>query len=420
MPRMYLARNLTLFLLLVLFCAQLTLLVFVTTGYHDFATFITAHKLIGEGLNPYQDNFFRNGYVLIFPLWVYSKILGSVFGPSLWNLLNLLGLVVPLTSLTPKKSWGVRFLILVTLLFTSPARSMFANVQHTGIVIGLLSYIFMASGKTNRSLKSDFVAAAMLLVAFELKPQTVIPLMFLLLFSRKQYRCVGIWVAMSLVIHLGLSIFYKLPLDFLWLKSLAGVSQNSVAIDAGDNSIWGVFSHLFGFATIWSIIAYLTYFMGALLLSNSKKLGLGQSNEFALVFLAPLFLSYVHPYDFIIVALFVICALFQHDWPRPISACLILLLVPTVANIRAFIFFTLSAFAIFLIFVLGRKILQDGELVRISLGFSTLAILGYTFSYFAVGLEQIRISLLYSLILLLYIGLLLSKKSIKVITSSTT
>lgn len=391
-------------LLALLFCAQLTQFVFIATGYHDFATFIAARDLLVENTNPYLNNFFRNGYVLIFPLWVFSITFGENVGPGIWNLLNLSGLLVPLILLTPKKSWGVRLLILVTVLFTSPARSMFANVQHTGIVIGIISYIFIASGKVSKSLRNDFFLAALLLIAFELKPQTVVPLIFFLLFSKKMYRCLGIWAGISFLSHIGLSIMFRMPLDFLWFKSLAGISKNSVEIDAGDNSIWGVMSYLFGITTVWSLVSYLTYLSGLLVLSNCNKLGIRSYGALVLIFVTPLFLSYVHPYDFIIISMLVVSRLSQQGWPHMLGVSLILLLAPTVADFENFYPLALSSTAILLFFYIGVRNLQGYGFAGTSLIIPILSMVGYSVLYFNLGLEQLRIGLLYGTIMLLYLG----------------
>jgi hypothetical protein len=246
--------------------------------------------------------------------------------------------------------------------------------------------------------------ATLLLIAFELKPQTVVPLIFFLLFSKKMYRCLGIWAGISLMSHIGLSIIFRMPLDFHWLKSLAGISKNSVAITAGDNSIWWVMSYLFGFTTIWSLVSYLTYLFGLLILSNSNKLRISDYSALIIIFVTPLFLSYVHPYDFIIISIFVISRLSQERWSHILSVPLILLLVPTVADVKNFYPLALSSISILVFFFFGIRNLQGYSFAGKSLIIPILPMVGYSVLYFNLELEQLRIGLLYATITLCFLG----------------
>ena len=395
--------RLVVLLLVAISLFQLGYFVFLRSGYHDFATFLIAKDLIADGQNPYEGNIFRNGFSLIYPLWIYAQIFGTLLGPGLWNLLNIAGLASFLHLLRPNMSWLTRWLILVILLFTSPARSMFANVQHTGVIIGLLSILFFLVIKP-QALKIDLFSAGLLFLAFELKPQTAVPMFFFLLFYRRKYRILVFWFSATVFVHLLMSLYFQKPLDVLWLKSLASISESSIAISAGDNSFWGIASYLFGFSSIWSALSYFAYAMVLVVISSFRYLGVGTRGQLITMLIGPLFLSYVHPYDFIVIALCVILYLTEGDESPVLKVCLALLLVPTVAADRTFPVYLIASSLIYAGFVLGMRI-RGGS--RYSLKSETLPILGfagYSMIFYVIELEQLRVGILYAALLFLFIG----------------
>ncbi|CAN2230638.1 hypothetical protein [Candidatus Planktophila dulcis] len=395
---------------------QLGYFVFVRSGYHDFATFLIAKDLIADGQNPYEGNIFRNGFSLIYPLWIYAQFFGTFLGPGLWNLLNIAGLATFLHLLKPNMSWFTRGLILVILLFTSPARSMFANVQHTGIIIGLLSILYFLVSKP-QSLKIDLLSAGLLFLAFELKPQTAIPMFFFLFFYRTRFRILAFWFAATAFVHLVMSLYFQKPLDVRWLNSLASISENSIVISAGDNSFWGIASYLFGFSSIWSALSYFVYATVLVVISSFRYLRVGARGQLITVLIAPLFLSYVHPYDFIVIALCVVLYIAEGVESPILKICLTLLLVPTVTASRNFPMYLIASLLIYAGFVVGLRIYGASRQSLKSETWPILGVVGYSMIFYIIGSEQLRVGILYAALLFLFIGWVLKDFRNRIFTS---
>ena len=334
--------------------AEFWILIVVSDSFHDFQTFIDAAGLLRNRTNPYSNEFFLNSFSLAYPLNLYSKLLPLPIGPVLWNLLNVLGIgisVLIISSQNLKNLHDIKFLFVFCLIIaTSPARAMFASVQHTGVILGFLSisfYILNKKGTINAQ-KNQITASVLIFLAFEFKPQFVIGYLIALLFTKKDRLVTFFFSILILFIHSGVSILFKMPLDLFWLQRLLSRSESTTSQWSGDNSPWVLLGRFFGFEKGLIVASFLFFFLSILLnirLNRHSPLRL-----FIGSMLTPLGLSYLHTYDLMIISILVISYLVYGKYNFWLRISFVLLLIPTTLD-GLFLLFCALFFSLALILI---------------------------------------------------------------------
>jgi hypothetical protein len=275
---------------------------------------------------------------------------------------------------------------------------MFASVQHTGVILGLLTFAFHISGNSvNINKKATyFFAAASLLIAFEFKPQSAIPVLALFLIKKELRGIFRLWLAITVSLHVVTSYFFRMPLDLLWIERLAGRSQVTAEVNAGENSIWILASSIFAQPRFWLVVSFFAYaVLNSYLIWFTSHAG-GDRNLLIIALLIPLTLSYVHTYDYLAISILSAWFFIRSEGSYFGSLAAFLFLLPTVANGFGLIIRILFALAAYLMFEFYRA--AAGSRVKVlSLLLAICSSALYFLSPLIVKSENLRISILLSL-----------------------
>ena len=363
--------------------------------FHDAQTLLDASSLLGQGVNPYTNPYFLNSYSLAIPFTKFIGLFPSPVGPIVWNSINALGIYVLISFLTPAKSWPGRIWILALVLAMSPSRAMFASVQHTGVILGLLALSFQYGKRflIQSGHRNLLVASSCLILAFEFKPQFAVPLLAVFFFNREGRKIIYLWLTGTVVLHGITSLYYKMPLDQMWLERLAGRSQSTAEVNAGENSLWIIPSSVVGHPKLWLVVGFVCYALGVLYLIRQAYINESELRVFLISLLVPLSLTYVHTYDYLAIAILIAILFYSQASSYLVGLGVLLFLVPTVAtNSELYSNYAVSL-VLYLVFEAVRHLLGIKLQVwwlLVSLVIATVYV--YTFGFFSS--ENLRISVL--------------------------
>jgi hypothetical protein len=301
---------------------------FITYKYRtqmgDFGDFVKAGKLIWENVDPYSQLMYVNSPVSAVVVYSLSKAIPFLFVPAFWQLLNILGLAFFIRTVVKPEFHSALPVVFSIFAFLNVTRALFANVQVTGMVLGLI-----AIGITlNQNGKSTFFSMLPIWIAAEVKPQLALGFIAVFLFQgqiqKLRILALGLYVLLG---HVIVELKFNGDINRLWVQKLLKYSSaslkegyeisywKSLAIFSGQTSIIRILSILFLIATLVAIIA----------------LALKRQLEWAL-FLAivfPLQNTYLHLYDLApIGVLFVLSLYSSRDIPLIIGTCIFLQFFP--------------------------------------------------------------------------------------------
>lgn len=303
-------------------------------GYQDAETLIRASKSLSGRVNPYENEFFLNGYLLAIPAHVYNALFPVTTGARLYVFVNTALIALLIWDVSRNRARRKILLVVTLVLASSPTRAMAASVQHTGVILGCsyFSYRIACSWGTH-SMVHKFLkyvsVSCLLLIPMELKPQLLLPLIVVFSFHPK-LRGYGISsLILTLFAHLIVSLYFKMPLDKYWLKRL--LSRSSETTDSGsrENGPWTLIGDIFGHPKLWlgfSSIVFIALIVGLVFLARRRSLS---TTHFLLAFTIPLVLTYIHPYDLILSVIIAASAFVSDSKPRGATFLVALFLFPT-------------------------------------------------------------------------------------------
>ena len=368
-------------------------------GFHDSQTFLDATRLLTNRENPYQDPFFLNSYTLALPFSKYASFFPTPLGPAIWNILNAGGIYLFIALISPNKPWLIRFWTLLLVLATSPARAMFASVQHTGIILGFLalSFFLVKKGQQMHSSLFKILSGIVAIIPFELKPQFAIPLI-LIYFVRSQYRSAfWTWICSTLFLHLCVSLYFRMPLDKYWIKRLLGRSEVTTNVNSGDNSLWIIPSSLIGNSHFWLVTGFIAYVIALLLLARFALSGMTEQKLFIFSTIIPLTLPYVHTYDYLVICIVLSMYFFRVGVRDSINLSLMIFLLPTITNASNLLSKVLISLALYFGFAMVQTHIFRGK----SSFRATVGILVFSTVYYLIydnfRVDNLRVSLLLTL-----------------------
>jgi hypothetical protein len=375
-------------------------LVFVKSDgtFHDAKTLLDASELLGSRINPYTNDYFLNSYALAGPFTAFTSIFPLSLAPTIWNLVNGCGIFYFVNYLAKDKSWSLKIWFLVLVFAMSPSRAMFASVQHTGVILGLLTFAFHISGNSVNINKkvTYFFAAASLLIASEFKPQSAIPVLALFLIKKELRGIFKLWLATTVTLHFVTSYFFRMPLDLMWIERLAGRSQVTAEVNAGENSIWVLASSIFAQPRFWLVVSFVAYTVLISYLIGFTSRAECDRNLLIIALLIPLTLSYVHTYDYLAISILAAWLFIRAEESYFGSLATFLFLLPTVATGSDMTIRILVALAAYSMFEFYRA--TAGPRVKVP---SLLLVICSSALYFLLSLivksENLRISILLSL-----------------------
>jgi hypothetical protein len=233
-----------------------------------------------------------------------------------------------------------------------------------------------------------------ILLAFELKPQIILPLLLIVFLRNRDYWLKLCATLCMLGCHLVLNIYYGSVLEVLWIEKISAFSDKSF-LEGPEISIWKAIIHFSGALTFTKIISTMALVLFYLLLIF--LIFRNQRNALIVGLAAPFIGSYAHMYDLLGVFI-VFLALNLKNIPLNIPMSLLLIipydtqivsLVICSALILLFVQFTSGD----KLFVLRRRYLSW---TIISIGFLLIA------SFFANNDQELSLSLRLILVMLVY------------------
>lgn len=265
---------------------------------HDFGDFIKAGELIWNQQDPYSQLMYVNSPVSAVYVYMLSKVFFFLHFPIIIQILNVAGLYFFLNQVLRQSLSNSIFLAFALLPFMSPARALFANVQVTGLVLGLLAFAIFLSRRS----KPEFLVAVPMWMAAELKPQMALPIILILVFERRlNLKRIAFLSSYVVVAHIIVNLRFGSLLDLEWIRKLMRYSDSSYK-EGYEISYWkplAIYTGQEGVVKILSLTTIVIFIV--CIISFSLKGKIGYAILMSLLF--PLQNSYLHLYDLVPIAL---------------------------------------------------------------------------------------------------------------------
>lgn len=204
----------------------------------DFGDFVKAGKMITEDIDPYSNLMYVNSPVSAFIVYYLSHLLPFIFFPLFWQLLNVIGLFFFTKTVIRKDLHHILLFAFTCFAFLNVTRALFANVQVTGLVLGLLAISLQAT-KSNRPAIWVILPSWL---ALEIKPQIALGFSILILFNNGVQKMRTILLVVFLAIsHIFVEFAFVGNIHKLWLQKL--LRYSSASLEEGyEISYWKVIS----------------------------------------------------------------------------------------------------------------------------------------------------------------------------------
>lgn len=264
----------------------------------DFGDYISAGKLITEATNPYSQLMYVNSPVSAVFYFYMSKVFPLITIPAFVQFINILGLYYFFKKVIPQDSYSALLLAFSILPLLNTTRALIANVQVTGIVLGLVAIAI----NLIKSEKSRFLIALPLWLSFETKPQLSIAFLAFFLFYKKiHFWLIAIFTLYIVISHSIVSILFGSSIDKLWIEKILKYSDASLS-EGYEVSLWkmlAVFTKQFEVIGVTSKLMTIVTLLLIIFFSIKGKTQI----SFALAILFPIQNSYLHLYDLVPIAL---------------------------------------------------------------------------------------------------------------------
>jgi hypothetical protein len=231
----------------------------------DFGDFAKAGKMIWGNTDPYSQLMYVNSPVSAVVTYGLSIALPFLFVPAFWQLLNILGLFFFFRTILKSDFHRSLPVVFSIFAFFNVTRALFANVQVTGLVLGLIA-IGMTLIKHRRS---ALISMIPIWLAAEVKPQLAIGFIAILLFQGKVQKLRIFYLSFLVVLsHAMVEVKFNGEINRLWVEKLLRYSTGSLeegyeisywkslAIYSGQISSIRVVATLFLVATFMAIVYF--------------------------------------------------------------------------------------------------------------------------------------------------------------------
>lgn len=288
----------------------------------DFGDFTKAGKLIWENVDPYSRLMYVNSPVSAVIVFGLNKAFPFIFVPVFWQLVNLLGLAFFIRTIVSRDYHRVLPAVFSIFAFLNVTRALFANVQVTGMVLGLI-----AIGITLfRNGKSTFISILPIWFALELKPQLAIGFIAIFLFQGKIQKLrilvLGIYVVMS---HSIVELKFAGDINVLWIEKLLKYSSGSLK-EGYEISFWKVIATHINHVPIvrlGSLFAIIIILISIVIMALKGKI----QWAIFLAMISPILNTYLHLYDLALVCLCFLMGMLIHGEPKFLIATIAFLTI---------------------------------------------------------------------------------------------
>lgn len=285
----------------------------------DYGIYAEAGNLIIHGFDPYSggsvDGAFRSGYVAPLVLWFFTELSPVFLGVLVLRILSLLSIYKLVQSLAPELNrFQIQFLFSI-LLWTTPIRAMISATQLTGILIGiylLATWLCVrSSSRISIHVVQSTISSLLIIIGIDIRPQLFLPAIFIWVVRFSKYRFALITLALYLIFRLLIDFASPFNLHSSEISILK--SLNSQDLSRSDTtSFLRVIQYFItnsNFANLYSIILWIV-----VMIIMTKKISYNYSKGIMIAGIGSLFLTFVHPYDYVFIAMIVIFENQKRKW----------------------------------------------------------------------------------------------------------
>jgi hypothetical protein len=260
----------------------------------DAGYYISNGERLFEGENAYEDGF-RSGPLGAIYLYVLSLIFAQPLLELILQFCNIAGPILFVTLLFSDKRQAIKYWPI--LIMFSAFRELLVNHQINGFILVLLS-MFLISRKSEK-LHVNLVGNFAAVLALDLKPHLVIPIILSLTLLKRDWINLLRIVAITTMLHISINIHLKTITEIQWVQNLREISNAPGNSDWADIfNVWPLIDEVIDAPEVLKVIALSTFFVLCLALPTiSKKTSANTGTYIALA--TPLIGVYAHFYDLV-------------------------------------------------------------------------------------------------------------------------
>lgn len=274
------------------------------TSIRDVGGYITTGKRIIDQVNPYIPDGelwggARWGTFGTIPVALISEVIPRFLQVVVFQTLGLLGLFLFLATIFRNIPRAYLYAIFLLLIWSSSYREMLATNQIIGMVLGLvalgLNALFLYEGNKRHMIK--FLGTLSFVIALDLKPHiSGLMIVGLYLFFRKGLDFVWL-VSLYVVTHAAVNIYLGRIAELDWIEKVGTLSDRANRNELGDSvTFWPVIRKYINLENSFGIVSKITLLVLILLTFWFAYKRYWGSFVF-LSFFAPAFSIYFHYYD---------------------------------------------------------------------------------------------------------------------------
>ena len=274
------------------------------TSIRDVGGYITTGKRIIDQVNPYIPDGelwggARWGTFGTIPVALISELIPRFLQVVFFQTLGLLGLYLFLATIFRKIPKVYIYSIFLLLIWSSSYREMLATNQIIGMVLGLVALginaLFLYEGNKRNLIK--FLGTLSFVIALDLKPHiSGLMIVGLYLFFRRGLDFVWL-VTLYVVTHAAVNVYLGRIAELDWIEKVGTLSDRANKNELGDSvTFWPVIRKYIDLEGSFGIVSKLTLLLLVLLtfwLAYRRYWG----SFVFLSFFAPAFSIYFHYYD---------------------------------------------------------------------------------------------------------------------------
>ncbi len=288
-------------------------------NYSDYGIYAEAGDRIIHGFDPYSsgslDGAFRSGYVAPLLLWFFTQLVPVSLGVIAIRLLSLFSIYKLVQSLDLKLNRSQTQFLFSLLLWTTPVRAIISNTQLTGLLVGIyLLATWMPERISPRVFLRGIIltlSSLLMIIGLDLRPQLFLPAILIWAVYNKKCRFALLTLAFYLSLRLLIDFASPFNLNSNEINILS--SLNSQDLSKSDTTsflrVVQYFGHNSHLANIYSLVIWITFMLIA-----AKKIAYKNSYAIFISGLGSLFLTFVHPYDFVFIAIVIIFENQKRNW----------------------------------------------------------------------------------------------------------
>ena len=346
----------SLFLVLFISVAQC---MFYPLNYMDYGIYAEAGNRIIHGFDPYSegsvDGAFRSGYVAPLVLWLFTELSPVFLGVFVLRILSLFSLYKLVQSLAPELNrLQIQFLFSI-LLWTTPIRAMISNTQLTGILIGiylLATWLCMRSSSRIATLVvQKSISSLLIVIGIDIRPQLFLPAIFIWVVCFSKYRFALLTLVLYLIFRFLIDFASPFNLNSSEINILQSLSSQDLS-RSDTTSFWRVIQYFItnsNFANLYSIILWIV-----VMIIMTKKIRYNYSKGILIAGIGSLFLTFVHPYDYVFLAMIVIFENQKKKWNNILWLWILFLLIFPKSG-SSFIINVIFGTILILIIIFGKR-----------------------------------------------------------------